>query len=466
MLAEKKQPPFTVDFGRVFRVRLFCQTGCLLTKTAWAGLGLGDGEPIAYNGPHSLPAIGLSAGYAVRREAMERYLSEFQPPSRLLMGAGPCNVHPRVLRAMVAPLIGHMDPDFLAVMDDVREMLRQVFQTGNHLTLPISGTGTAGTEAAMVNVLEPGDTVVVGVNGYFGQRMAEVARRVGAAVHEVSFPYGGPVDTDVMREEVERHPRVKVIGVVHGETSTGVLNPLTGLAALAREAGALLVVDAVTSLGGVDVKVDEWGVDVCYGSTQKCLACPPGLSPITVSERAEAVIDTRRSPVQSFYLDISMLRRYWGQRAYHHTAPISMVYALREGLRLLLEEGLENHHYRHLLNATGLWAGLKALSLDLVAQEGCRLPCLTAIWVPDGVDEAAVRRRLLERHGIEIGAGIGELAGRSWRIGLMGYNATSSNVLQLLSALEEALMAQGYEVPVGASLAAAQRAIRDGRSPE
>ena len=389
-------------------------------------------------------------------------MREFQPPSRLLLGAGPCNVNPRVFRAMTAPMIGHLDPDFLSVMDDIREMLRLVFRTENQMTLPISGTGTAGMEAAMVNTLERGDTVVVGVNGYFGQRMAEVARRCGATVHEVAFPYGTPVMPDAIREEMGKHRRVKVLAVVHGETSTGVLNPLPELGIVAREADALLVVDAVTSLGGVELKVDDWGIDVCYASTQKCLACPPGLSPFTMSDRALAMMDSRKTPVQSFYLDISMLRRYWHQRAYHHTAPVSMIFALREGLRLLMEEGLERSWQRHDLNAAGLRSGLEAMGLRLLAQEGYRLSCLTSVWVPEGVDEAAVRRHLLEGYDTDIGAGIGELAGQSWRIGLMGYNSTSSNVFHVLSILEEALMQQGYEVPLGASLAAAQQAIRDG----
>ena len=365
---------------------------------------------------------------------------------------------------MTAPILGHLDSDFMAVMDDVREMLRLVFQTENQVTLPISGTGTAGMEAAMVNILEPGDTMVVGVNGYFAERMAEVARRCGAIVHEVPFPYGTPVTADAIRQELGKHSNVKAAAVVHAETSTGVLTPLADIAAVAHDADAVLIVDAVTSLGGIDLKVDEWGIDVCYGSTQKCLACPPGLSPFTMSDRALAVMDARHTPVRSFYLDISMLRRYWHQRAYHHTAPVSMIYALREGLRLLLEEGLENCHHRHRLNAAGLWSGLEAMGLRFVADEEHRLPCLTSVWVPDGVDEAVVRRRLLEHHNTDIGAGIGELAGRSWRIGLMGYNSTSHNVFHLLSVLEEALMAQGYEVPVGASLAAAQQTIRNGQS--
>ena len=397
------------------------------------------------------------------KKSMESYLREFQPPPRLLMGAGPCNVHPRVLHAMTASMLGHLDPSFLSVMDDVREMLRLVFQTENMVTLPISGTGTAGMEAALVNIVEEGDVVVVGVNGYFAQRIGEVVRRCGAVVHEVTSPYGEPVSVDAIREEVRKHPSVKAIAVVHAETSTGVLTPLPELGQVAHEVGALLVVDAVTSLGGMDLKVDEWGIDVCYGSTQKCLACPPGLSPLTVSERALAVLDARKRPVQSFYLDISMIRSYWQQRAYHHTAPVSMVYALREGLRLLLEEGLENSHRRHIHNAAALQTGLQAIGLELLVEEAYRLPCLTSVRVPDGVDEAAVRRHLMEHHNTEIGAGLGQLAGRIWRIGLMGYNSNPVNVFHVLSILEEALLDQGFEAPIGASLAAAQRVFQDGR---
>ncbi len=396
---------------------------------------------------------------------MTRSFNEIQPPLRLLMGAGPCNVDPRVLRAMTASMLGHLDPDFLAVMDEVREMLRLVFQTTNVMTLPISGTGTAGMEAAMVNILEQGDVVVVGRNGYFAERMAEVARRCGAVVHEVPFPYGAAVPPEAIRDELSRHENVKAVAVVHAETSTGVLTPLSEIAEVAHDAGALLVVDAVTSLGGVELRVDEWGIDVSFGCTQKCLACPPGLSPLTMSDRAVAAMEARKSKVQSFYLDLSMLRRYWNERAYHHTAPVSMIYALHEGLRLLLEEGLENSYLRHSRNAAGMQSGLEAMGLKLLVDEPFRLPSLTAVLVPDGVDAAAVRQHLLERHGTEIGGGLGELTGHIWRIGLMGYNSTDSNVFHLLSALEEALMAQGFEVPAGASLEAAQWAFRDGSVP-
>jgi len=365
---------------------------------------------------------------------------------------------------MTASMLGHSDPDFLLVMDDVKEMLRLVFQTRNSVTLPISGTGTAGMEAAMVNVIERGDTVVVGSNGYFAQRMAEVARRCGATVYEVAFPYGSPVDPAAMKEEVSLHDKVKVIAVVHAETSTGVITPLAELGEIALDAGALLMVDAVTSLGGMQLRTDEWNIDVCYGGTQKCLACPPGLAPLTMSDRAVAMMESRKTQVQSFYLDLSQLRRYWHERAYHHTAPVTMVYALREGLRLLLEEGLEESFRRHELNAGALQAGLTAMGLEMAAQEGYRLAALTSIRVPEGVDEAAVRKYLMAKHNTEIGAGLGEFAGQVWRIGLMGYNSTASNVFHVLSILEEALSAQGFEVPIGASLASAQAFMTEGHA--
>ena len=390
------------------------------------------------------------------------YLREFHPSSRLLMGAGPSNFDPRVLEAMAAPMLGHLDPDFLQVMDDVRAMLREVFLTNNALTLPVSGTGTAGMEAAVVNVMEPGDTVVVAANGYFAERLADIAQRAGATVHKVVQPYGQPVDADALRAEIKRHDRVKAVAMVHAETSAGVVSPIPEIAEMAHEAGALLIVDAVTSLGGVELRVDDWDIDVCYSGTQKCLACPPGLAPITMSDRAMDTIENRKTQVQSFYLDLSQLRQYWQQRAYHHTAPIIMIYALREALRLLLEEGLEARWTRHAINAEAMRVGLEAMGLRLFAQEGYRLPSLVAVVVPEGVNEAAGRKLLLERHDTEISGGLGEQAGKIWRIGLMGHNSTPRNVLFVLSALEDVLLSQGYEVPVGASLAAAQHALRDG----
>ena len=391
---------------------------------------------------------------------MPSYQEEFHPPARLLLGPGPSNVNPRVLQAMGAPLLGHLDADFLRVMDDVREMLRLVFQTDNGITLPVSGTGSAGMEAALVNVLEPGDTAVVGVNGYFGDRLAQIAERCGATVHRVETPWGHPLDPMAMEAELDKHSKVKAVAMVHAETSTGVLNPVAKVADAAHAHGALIIVDTVTSLGGVEVAVDEWGIDICYSGTQKCLGCPPGLAPITLGPQAEAVLGNRQTPVQSWYLDMTLLRKYWGEnRAYHHTAPISMIYGLREGLRVVLEEGLEARFQRHARNAAALRAGLEALGLRLFAQEGYRLPTLTTVYVPDGVNDARVRSTLLRQYSIEIGGGLGPVAGKVWRIGLMGENSRPSSVLTFLSALEDVLPEEGYEVARGEGVAAAQRAL-------
>ena len=391
---------------------------------------------------------------------MTSTIPEFTPPYRLLMGAGPSNVHPRVLQAMSSSLLGHLDPNFLSVMDDVRSALRYTFRTENPVTLPISGTGTAGMEAAMVNILEPGDTCVMGVNGYFGERLSEIARRCGASVVTVEHELGMPVEPERLREVIAATPNVKAVGVVHAETSTGTLTSLSEISRIAHDAGALLVVDAVTSLGGVELQVDEWGIDVCYSCTQKCVGAPPGLAPLTLSPRAVDVMESRTSKVQSFYLDLSELTSYWDRRAYHHTAPISMIYALREALRIIGEEGIESRWERHSRNAGALHAGLEAMGLTIVADEAVRLPSITAIRSPEGIDEAAVRRYLLGQYDIEVSGGLGALAGKAWRIGLMGQNSTASNVLTFLGAFEDALSQQGYESQAGAGVAAAQRNLR------
>jgi alanine-glyoxylate transaminase/serine-glyoxylate transaminase/serine-pyruvate transaminase len=387
-------------------------------------------------------------------------MEEFHPLPRILMGAGPSNVNPRVLQAMTAPLLGHLDPDFIKVMDDVREMLRKVFQTSNAITLPISGTGSAGMEAALVNILEPGDTVVVGINGYFADRIAQIASRCGATTYRVEAAWGYPLDPAAIEAELKKHPKVKVVAMVHAETSTGVMNPVAEIAEIAYKHGALAVVDTVTSLGGMDVAVDRWGVDVCYSGTQKCLGCPPGLAPITFGPRAEEVLRSRKTAVQSWYLDVTLLRSYWSEnRVYHHTAPISMIYGLREGLRVVLEEGMEARFKRHTRNASALCAGLEALGLRLFAQEEVRLPTLTSIHIPEGVSDTHVRSTLLHKYNIEIGGGLGPVGGKIWRIGLMGENANPSNVLMLLSALEDILPEVGYEVAKGEGVAAAQRLL-------
>jgi len=358
-------------------------------------------------------------------------------PDRLLMGPGPGNPYPEVAQAFARPLLGHLDPVFVDLLDETCARLRTVFRTDNPLTLPISGTGSAGMEAAFVNVVEPGAPVVVGVNGVFGQRMCEVAARCGADVVRVEVPWGEPVPADRL---LSAHPSPAVIAVVHAETSTGVR---TDVDELGRDKGdALLLVDCVTSLGGIRFEADAWGVDLAYSGTQKCLGVPPGLSPLTVSERArERIVPTPRS----WYLDLNLIGRYTGPatgtRTYHHTAPTAMVAALHAGLGAVLDEGLEAGWARHEACGAQLSAGLEALGFRLFAAPGHRLPQLTTVWVPDGVDEAALRRLLLERHGIEVGGGLGEFAGRVWRVGCMGHTARPRNVVSLLGALDEVLAA-------------------------
>ena len=382
------------------------------------------------------------------------------PPNRLLLGAGPCNVHPRVLQAMNSSLLGHLDPHFLEVMDDVRSKLRYVFRTENSVTIPISGTGTAGMEAAIVNVIEPGDTFVMAANGYFGQRLAEIAERNGANVVFVNHEFGDAVDPARVKDALSSIDNVKAVGVVHAETSTGVESPIKEIAEISHQAGALLIVDAVTSLGGVELHVDEWGIDICYSCTQKCIGAPPGLSPFTMSSRAMEVVSNRSTKVRSFYLDLTELGSYWDRRAYHHTAPISMIYALQEALTLIVEEGIENRWERHTRNAAALRSGLHAMGLDVVASSSIALPSVTTVLAPDGVDEGEARKYMLGHHNIELSGGLGPLAGKVWRIGTMGHNSTPNNVLMVLSALEDALAQQGLEVNSGAGVAAAQRSLR------
>jgi alanine-glyoxylate transaminase/serine-glyoxylate transaminase/serine-pyruvate transaminase len=384
---------------------------------------------------------------------------EFAPPARLLLGPGPSEVHPRVLRAMAAPLLGHLDPAFVAMMEDVKALLRLVFATANPLTFPVSGTGSAGMEACVVNLVEPGDEVVVGVNGVFGTRMAEVVERAGATAVRVEAPWGRVVRPEQVEAALRNCRRPKLVALVHAETSTGAWQPLPDAARVAHDHGALFLADCVTSLGGVPVEIDAWGVDAAYSGTQKCLSCPPGLAPVTFGPRAEEVLRRRKTKVRSWYLDVTLLQQYWGEeRVYHHTAPISMNYALREALRLVAEEGLEARFARHRRNHGALAAGLAALGLALSAEEGYRLPVLNAVTVPDGVDEARVRGRLLAEHGIEIGGGLGPLKGKVWRIGLMGESSRRAHVLTVLAALEDVLRAEGRRVPPGAALAAAQAA--------
>jgi alanine-glyoxylate transaminase/serine-glyoxylate transaminase/serine-pyruvate transaminase len=386
-------------------------------------------------------------------------LREFNPPDRLLLGPGPSQVHPRVLRAMSAPLVGHLDPAFVEMMEEVKALLRAVLATRNELTIPISGTGSAGMEACLVNLLEPGDEAVVGVNGVFGTRMAEVAERAGAIVRRVEAPWGKIVRPEQVEAALRNAPRPKLVAVVHAETSTGAWQPIPEIAKLAHAHGALVLVDCVTSLGGAPVEIDEWDVDAAYSGTQKCLSCPPGLAPVTFGPRAVAVVKARKTRVQSWYLDLSLLAQYWGEeRVYHHTAPITMNYALREALRLVMEEGLDARFARHRRNHQALAAGLDALGLGLASEAGHRLPMLNAVSVPDGVDEARVRMRLLGEHGIEIGGGLGPMKGKAWRIGLMGESSRRTSVLAVLAALEEALAAEGRAVRPGVAVGAAEAA--------
>lgn len=365
-------------------------------------------------------------------------MQEFNPSQRLLLGPGPSNVSYRVLRAMSTPLVGHLDPQFMRIMDDVCQLLRETFQTANQMTFPVSGTGSAGMEAALANALEPGDKVVIGVNGVFGTRMVDVAGRCGAQVVEVEAPWGQPLDVQQMIETVQSNPDAKVCALVHGETSTGVLQPLRELGDYLQNTDTLFLVDAVTSLGGVNLEVDNWAIDICYSGTQKCLSVPPGLAPITFSPKAMEALNKRKTKVQSWYLDLTMLMKYWGEeRLYHHTAPITMNYALREGLRIISEEGLQNRCARHATAAGHLAEGLADLGFSFYAAEGHRLPSLTSVFPPQGLDVEGVRKKLLSDYDIEVGGGLGPVAGQIWRIGLMGENARLQKVAVLLRALQD-----------------------------
>jgi alanine-glyoxylate transaminase/serine-glyoxylate transaminase/serine-pyruvate transaminase len=364
-------------------------------------------------------------------------------PERLLLGPGPSNAHASVLEAMSRPLLGHLDPEFLALLDRVKEGLRVVFGTSHPMTLPLSATGSAGMEAALVNLLEPADPVVIGVNGVFGGRMAEVARRAGATVTVVEAPWGSPLDLQAMTEAIAR-VRPRAVGFVHAETSTGVCQPVEPIAQAAREHDALVVLDCVTSLAGRPVELDAWGVDAAYSGTQKCLSCPPGLSPVSFSERALDRVRARKQPVQSWYLDLSLLAGYYegARRVYHHTAPITAIYGLAAGLDRVLEEGLPARFERHRQAAARLLAGLEPMGFVPLVEEPHRLPMLTSVRLPERIHalgEASVRTRLLDEFGIEVGAGLGPLAGEIWRIGLMGENARSGPVDRLLEAIGKIL---------------------------
>lgn len=367
-------------------------------------------------------------------------IDEMKTSNRVLMGPGPSDVHPRVLRAMATPLVGHLDPEFLAIMDDIKAMTQQTLQTDNPLTFVVSAPGSAGMETCLVNLLEPGDEAVICIHGVFGNRMADIAERCGARVIKVDAAWGTTVQVDDVKNALE-NSNPKLLAIVHAETSTGVLQPLEEISRLTKEAGALLVVDAVTSYCGTQLKVDEWGIDALYSGSQKCLSAPPGLSPVTFSQAAIDVLDHRKTKVQSWFLDLSLVKNYWAgaKRAYHHTAPVSAMYALREALRMVLEEGLENRFARHQRNHELLLEGLEAIGFEFLVDKPYRLPMLNAVRIPEGVDDVQVRTQLLEEYNIEIGGGLGPFAGKIWRIGLMGESSDANHVNMLTAALKKIL---------------------------
>jgi alanine-glyoxylate transaminase/serine-glyoxylate transaminase/serine-pyruvate transaminase len=377
------------------------------------------------------------------------------PPVRTLLGPGPSDIHPRVLAALARPTVGHLDPYYLRVMDELQGMLREVFRTKNRMTMAISGTGSAGQEATVLNLVEPGERVLVCVNGVFGGRLADMAERAGGQVTKIERPWGEVFDVDEVKDALVRE-KPKVVAIVMAETSTGAWQPVNEIAAAVRDAGAMLILDTVTALGGIPVEIDQWQIDAVYSGTQKCLSCPPGLAPVSFSDRAVEKILKRREKVRSWYLDIALLANYWGSdRVYHHTAPINMTYALHEALRLVLEEGLDACFARHRKNHEALKAGLAAIGISYATQPGHALPQLNAVRIPPGVDDLNVRKSLLERFGIEIGAGLGAFRGKVWRIGLMGYASRQANVLLLLAALEQLLAEHGHKFDHGAGVAAA-----------
>ena len=390
-------------------------------------------------------------------------ITSFNPPVRTLMGPGPSDVHPRVTGAMARPCIGHLDPQFVAMMDEVKQMLQYAFQTENQLTIPVSAPGSAGMEATFQNLLEHGDKVIVCQNGVFGGRMKEVVERCGASAIMVEDDWGKPVDPDKVEAAFKANPGVKLLAFVHAETSTGACSDAQILCKIAHENDALALVDAVTSLGGSELKVDEWEIDAIYSGSQKCLSCTPGISPVSFSERAIEVITNRKSRVQSWFLDTNLVMGYWGpnaKRAYHHTAPVNALYALHESLVMLQDEGLQNAWGRHTKNHLALRAGLEAMGLSFIVDEKYRLPQLNSVTIPEGVDEAAVRSRLLNEFNLEIGAGLGALAGKVWRIGLMGHSSRAENIFLCLGALEAVMADMGADINTGVALSAAQVALK------
>ncbi len=385
-------------------------------------------------------------------------IKSFQPPQRVLMGPGPSDVSPRVLEAMSRPTIGHLDPEFIRMMDELKALLKQTFLTENELTMPVSAPGSAGMEACFVNLVEPGDKVIVCQNGVFGGRMKENVERFGGEAVLVSDEWGTPVSVDKVKAAFEAHPDTKILAFVHAETSTGVRSDAKSLCAIAREYGALTIVDAVTSLGGSELRMDEWGIDAIYSGSQKCLSCPPGISPVSFSAKAVEKVQSRESRTPSWFLDKKLVMGYWGgdgKRAYHHTAPVNSLYALHESLVILQEEGLENSWARHAKHHEALKAGLEAMGISFLVEEAYRLPQLNSVMIPEGVDDAAVRSALLSNFGLEIGAGLGALAGKVWRIGLMGAACNRRNVTLCLSALESTLAERGAPIKTGQALVAA-----------
>lgn len=391
-------------------------------------------------------------------------ISSFNPPVRTLMGPGPSDVHPRVTGAMARPCIGHLDPAFVGMMDEVKQMLQYAFLTKNPLTIPVSAPGSAGMETVFQNLLERGDKAIVCQNGVFGGRMKEVVERCGATPVMVEDEWGKPVDPQKVEDALKANPDAKLVALVHAETSTGARSDVETISRIAHEHEALVLVDAVTSLGGSELRVDDWQIDAIYSGTQKCLSCTPGISPVSFSERAVEVITLRKSKVQSWFLDTNLVMGYWGanaKRAYHHTAPVNALYALHESLVMLQEEGLENAWARHYRNHLALRAGLEAMGLSFVVEEEYRLPQLNSVTIPEGVDDTAVRGRLLSEFNLEIGAGLGALAGKVWRIGLMGHSSRAENIFLCLSTLEAVMKEMGADIHTGAALAAAQAALAD-----
>jgi alanine-glyoxylate transaminase/serine-glyoxylate transaminase/serine-pyruvate transaminase len=386
-------------------------------------------------------------------------IASVNPPQRTLLGPGPSDTDPRVLAALAQPTVGHLDPYYLRVMDELQAMLREVFRTQNRMTMAISGTGSAGQEATVANLVEPGDRVLVCVNGVFGGRLVDMAERAGGEVTKIERPWG-EVFTVAEVKDALAQVKPRVVAIVLAETSTGAWQPIEEIVAAVGDAGAMLILDTVTALGGIPVEIDKWGIDAVYSGTQKCLSCPPGLAPVSFSDRAVEKILARRQKVRSWYLDVSLIANYWGNdRVYHHTAPINMTYALHEALRLVLGEGLESCWVRHKRNHEALKAGLSTLGIRYATQAGHELPQLNAVVIPDGIDDVAVRKSLLERFNIEIGAGLGAFKGKVWRIGLMGYGSRPENIVKLLEALETLLSEQGHKVESGVAIQAAQTSL-------